>query len=715
MQNLKIDISNESIGSYVVDNAKNGVQIVFSGIPDSWSEVILYASFVKDSKNPIVEVIDNTANIPDEILEDGTDFYVILSAIEYETRKLVGCSNPILVTVDTPNNEGMDINGLIKLISSLGTLEKRLSKVAISGNYNDLENTLVIDQIYNSKSENAQSGRAVEGAIMEAKEAMRVWKTVIVDNETEIDALSKFYNYHVYKRTWEADGRESYPNFVCHIISHYSNDGANKIGGCVQLSINEDGLIKYRVGYSTDPILGAWTEWKTYATLNDIPSISSLREELIDQSYNANSENAQSGKAVAEAIAKLVNGSPEALDTLHELAEALGNDENFSATVMGQIGKKADKTSLEEAESNIARLLDGRASAGKAIRDSKGNYIHTFYATKEEIFNKLTLQKYYGDMGIVPTDSSLFEFDGFNENDLSVEICGFSETNDIEELVIPYEYKKDGITYRVSLIAPNAFENNTFFKTVVIPNSVDIVADCAFKGCTSLEKTVFPKGIKEIWEAAFGNCTNLKTIAIPTTITTIYEKAFDGSGLTDVYYEGTKEQWESINISEDNETFLNATIHFSWVAVDKYVTNEKLPPIVDLGIIESSKVDEMNKEGVYLYQTSTWSGANQTIIYDTPEILTVRRITYTSSTSNPRIEVEQCRIRSNMTRKSTWDYELVNNTPENLTIREGGWSAWEDRYTKEITTIKNNIGDIGAALDDIITIQNGILGGGVNE
>ena len=34
------------------------------------------------------------------------------------------------------------------------------------------------------------------------------------------------------------------------------------------------------------------------------------------------------------AIAKLVNGSPEALDTLQELAEALGNDPNFSATVM---------------------------------------------------------------------------------------------------------------------------------------------------------------------------------------------------------------------------------------------------------------------------------------------------------------------------------------------------------------------------------------------
>lgn len=49
------------------------------------------------------------------------------------------------------------------------------------------------------------------------------------------------------------------------------------------------------------------------------------------------------------AIAKLVNGSPEALDTLQELAEALGNDPNFSATVMQMIGERVTTEAMNAA------------------------------------------------------------------------------------------------------------------------------------------------------------------------------------------------------------------------------------------------------------------------------------------------------------------------------------------------------------------------------
>ena len=49
------------------------------------------------------------------------------------------------------------------------------------------------------------------------------------------------------------------------------------------------------------------------------------------------------------AIAKLVNGSPEALDTLQELAEALGNDPNFSATVMQMIGERVTTGAMNAA------------------------------------------------------------------------------------------------------------------------------------------------------------------------------------------------------------------------------------------------------------------------------------------------------------------------------------------------------------------------------
>lgn len=48
---------------------------------------------------------------------------------------------------------------------------------------------------------------------------------------------------------------------------------------------------------------------------------------------------------VLDAIAQLVNASPAALDTLSELATALGNDPNFSATMVNELAKKADRAS----------------------------------------------------------------------------------------------------------------------------------------------------------------------------------------------------------------------------------------------------------------------------------------------------------------------------------------------------------------------------------
>ena len=53
--------------------------------------------------------------------------------------------------------------------------------------------------------------------------------------------------------------------------------------------------------------------------------------------------NAYTKTEVDNKVAGIVNSAPEALDTLKELAAALGNDANFSATVATNIGKKADK------------------------------------------------------------------------------------------------------------------------------------------------------------------------------------------------------------------------------------------------------------------------------------------------------------------------------------------------------------------------------------
>ena len=84
--------------------------------------------------------------------------------------------------------------------------------------------------------------------------------------------------------------------------------------------------------------------------------IDSLRiianENAPEESYNPQSQKAQSGKAVAQALAGLVNSAPETLNTLEELAKALGNDPNFATTIMTLLGGKVDKISGKDLSSN---------------------------------------------------------------------------------------------------------------------------------------------------------------------------------------------------------------------------------------------------------------------------------------------------------------------------------------------------------------------------
>ena len=72
---------------------------------------------------------------------------------------------------------------------------------------------------------------------------------------------------------------------------------------------------------------------------------------------------------VMAALASLVNGSPAALDTLQELAKAMGNDPNFATTITNLIGTKLDKS----------------GTAVKATADAAGNNIQSTYATKAEM------------------------------------------------------------------------------------------------------------------------------------------------------------------------------------------------------------------------------------------------------------------------------------------------------------------------------------------
>lgn len=54
----------------------------------------------------------------------------------------------------------------------------------------------------------------------------------------------------------------------------------------------------------------------------------------------------QTDSAISTKVAEIVDAAPEALNTLNELAAALGNDPNFAATISAQIGSKANSSDV---------------------------------------------------------------------------------------------------------------------------------------------------------------------------------------------------------------------------------------------------------------------------------------------------------------------------------------------------------------------------------
>ena len=77
------------------------------------------------------------------------------------------------------------------------------------------------------------------------------------------------------------------------------------------------------------------------------------------------------------------------------------------------------------------------------------------------------------------------------------------------------------------------------------------------------------EGVTSIGGDAFCTSTvdadnGIRSVTIPVSVTEIGMYAFSGnSSLTDVYYAGTKAQWQAINIGSYNEPLSSATIHYN--------------------------------------------------------------------------------------------------------------------------------------------------------
>lgn len=167
--------------------------------------------------------------------------------------------------------------------------------------------------------------------------------------------------------------------------------------------------------------------------------------------------------------------------------------------------------------------------------------------------------------------------------------CAF-ENCDLKDIIIP-----DSVTS----IGLYAFDNCGSLASVKLSDNITSIGEGTFRYCDSLESIMIPDGVTGIGSRAFYDCESLKSITIPDSVTEIAAEAFNlSSGLTDIYYSGTRAQWNDITVGVLNESLLNATVHFPMITVTLNPQGGSVSPSsVQVEAGESAALPEATRTG----------------------------------------------------------------------------------------------------------------------
>ena len=114
-----------------------------------------------------------------------------------------------------------------------------------------------------------------------------------------------------------------------------------------------------------------------HTNMDILDTLTSAKVQEWDGKETVSGSQQKANKALSDAksyadtkIASMVGSAPETLDTLKELADALGNDANFATTVSNQIGNKVDKVAGKGLSTNDF------TTAEKQKLSTLQNYVH---------------------------------------------------------------------------------------------------------------------------------------------------------------------------------------------------------------------------------------------------------------------------------------------------------------------------------------------------
>ena len=117
----------------------------------------------------------------------------------------------------------------------------------------------------------------------------------------------------------------------------------------------------------------------------------------------------------------------------------------------------------------------------------------------------------------------------------------------------------DGVTE----ISARTFYYCSSLTGVTMPGGITGIGDWAFYYCSSLTSITVPEGVTLIGGYAFCSCEKLESVTMSAGVKYIRPAAFIGcASLDTVYFTGTEDEWNNINISVSNTPLTGATVYF---------------------------------------------------------------------------------------------------------------------------------------------------------
>ncbi len=212
-------------------------------------------------------------------------------------------------------------------------------------------------------------------------------------------------------------------------------------------------------------------------------------------------------------------------------------------------------------------------------------------------------------------------------------------------------------------IGDNAFFYCLELISVTIPNSVKTIGEYAFGNCIQLTSAVIPDGVTIIEAGTFACCEKLTELTIPASVTSIGDSVFYScSGLETVYYGGTEEQWNAIEINNYYNYNNDPIINVSHVIINKDVVE---PTCVTVGY----------EAGEYCIKCAEYvSGGTEIPIRHSGGVATCVALAICDVCGDAYGEIDEN------------NHELVSYPEQQPTYEQDGWKAYSECINCDYTT-----------------------------